>query len=261
MNMLIRRFCTPLLLCLLLLTPPRGNAIGAPQAFHPGERLVYELKWTVIPAGFGTLEVLPMTRVAGEPAQHFRITARTNSFVDNFYKVRDEIDAYTDADVTRSLLYRKKQQEGRHRRHEIVTFDWQNRRACYSNFGKEKEPVDILPGAFDPMSVLYFVRTQPIRIGDILKRPVTDGKKCIIGTAKVVGRETIEVPAGSFDTWLLEPALEHVGGVFKKSPEARMRIWITADERKLLVKLSSKVIVGHFTAELMPEEENPDALF
>ena len=69
-------------------------------------------------------------------------------------------------------------------------------------------------------------------------------------------RETVEVPAGSFDTWLLEPSLEHVGGVFKKSPNARMRIWITADQRRILVKLSSKVIVGHFTAELLSDGDS-----
>ena len=49
---------------------------------------------------------------------------------------------------------------------------------------------------------------------------------------------------------LVEPKLEGIGGVFKKSPGARVLIWLTYDARRLPVKLQSKVAVGHFTAEL-----------
>jgi hypothetical protein len=42
-----------------------------------------------------------------------------------------------------------------------------------------------------------------------------------------------------------------VGGVFEKSPDARLQLWVTADHRRLPVKLKSKVIVGSFTGELV----------
>jgi hypothetical protein len=41
-----------------------------------------------------------------------------------------------------------------------------------------------------------------------------------------------------------------VGGVFEKSPDAKLQLWVSADYRRLPVKLKSKVIVGSFTGEL-----------
>ena len=79
---------------------------------------------------------------------------------------------------------------------------------------------------------------------------MTDGVKCVIGKATVVGRETVTVPAGTFDTYLVEPDLEHVGGVFKKSKDAKLKVWVTADERRIPVKVASRVVVGNFYAEL-----------
>ena len=80
---------------------------------------------------------------------------------------------------------------------------------------------------------------------------MTDGKKHVLGIADVVRRETITVPAGTFDTFLIEPDLAHVGGVFEKSPDAKIQLWVSADHRRLPVKLKSKVIVGSFSGELV----------
>jgi hypothetical protein len=46
--------------------------------------------------------------------------------------------------------------------------------------------------------------------------------------------------------------------VFKKSRNASLRIWVSADEKHIPVRISSKVVVGSFTAELIaPEEIEP----
>jgi hypothetical protein len=53
---------------------------------------------------------------------------------------------------------------------------------------------------------------------------------------------------------LVEPDLKHVGGVFKKSKNAKLRIWVTADARRIPVKIESEVIVGSFVGELVSAE-------
>ena len=83
---------------------------------------------------------------------------------------------------------------------------------------------------------------------------MTDGKKSVIGKARVIKREKITVPSGVYDTYLVEPDLEHIGGVFKKSKNAKLQIWVTADKRRIPVKVKSKVIVGSFIAELISIE-------
>lgn len=219
--------------------------------FCPGERLTYGLRWQAVPAGQAVLSVLPDTEVNGQPARHFRVTATSNAFVDVFYKVRDTVDSYVAEDMSRSLLYVKKQREGSYHRDITVDFLWDRGRARYSNvINGPKEPIVILPGTFDPLSVFYAFRLMDVREGAKVQRPVTDGVKCIIGEAAVVGREEVEVPAGRFDTYLVEPDLEHVGGVFKKSKNAKLRVWVTADERRIPVKVASRVAVGNFYAVL-----------
>jgi len=127
--------------------------------FYPGEKLTFQLKWTLIPAGEGILEVLPIETINGVKAYHFVLTAKSNSFVDLFYKVRDRIDAYTDIEMNHTILYKKKQREG---------------------------------------------KTQ-----------------------------------------------KDVGVVFEKSKNAKIQVWVTADKRRMPVKIKSKVVVGSFVGELV----------
>ena len=228
-----------------------GDGPVPTRAFSPGERLTFVLKWTIIPAGEAVLEVLPQEHMAGIDAHHFVLTARTNAFVDAFYMVRDRIDAWADVVMNRSLLYRKKQHEGRTRRDITVSFDWEEMTAQYNNQGETREPIPISDGTLDPLSIFYWSRLAGLAVNGRIQRSVTDGKKHILGVADVIRRETITVPAGTFETFLIEPDLGHVGGVFEKSPDASIQLWVSADHRRLPVKLKSKVIVGSFSGELV----------
>jgi hypothetical protein len=237
---------------LLAAGPARAEGDGPASltAFQPGERLTFALKWTIVPAGTAVLEVLPREHMAGLDTFHFVLTARSNAFVDAFYTVRDRVDAWADTAMQRSLLYRKKQREGSTRRDITVSFDWEAMTAQYVNGNDIRDPIAITEGSFDPLSIFYWSRFAPLAVGDRLQRPVTDGKKHVLGIAYIIRRESIRVPAGRFDTFLIEPDLRHVGGVFEKSPEAKLQLWVTADRRRLPVKLKSKVVVGSFTGEL-----------
>ena len=110
------------------------EAIESDFPFVPGEKLTFQLKWGFIPAGQAVLEVLPIETFGGLESYHFVLTAKSSPFIDLFFKVRDRIDAYANQAMTHSLLYRKRQQEGKTRRDVVVTFDWEKREAQYSNF-------------------------------------------------------------------------------------------------------------------------------
>lgn len=221
--------------------------------FTAGERLTFRLRWAVVPAGEAVMEVMPMTTVNGTPAYHFRLTAKSNSFVDMFYKVRDRIDAFTDTSMTRALRYHKKQHEGDHRRNIQVDFDWENTTARLFD-GQKHNEIDILPGTFDPLSVFYYTRMANFATDSLITSPVTDGKKCVYGEARIVKKERVTVYSGTYDTYLIEPDLKHVGGVFKKEKDAKIKIWITADDKRIPVKIASKVAVGSFVGELISIE-------
>jgi hypothetical protein len=239
-----------------LILAPVAGAEGGKVPFSPGEKLTFQVRWAFIPAGEGTLEIHPMTTVNGSRSYHFSFTAKTYELADLFYKVRDRIDAYTDDAMTRSLLYTKHQDGKRHRR-VTVNFDWEQDKARYSDIGEKHEPIPILPGAFDPLSVFYAFRLFELREGLTLQLPVTDGKKCVIGKATVIKREAVRVKGTSYDTFLVEPNLEHLGGVFEKKRDSKLKIWVTADGTSTPVRIESEVIVGSFVAELVSREPAP----
>lgn len=230
-----------------------AQAVEKNLPFREGEKLTYLVTWTVIPAGEFVLEVLPHETLNGSPSRHFQLTARTYPFIDIFYKVRDRIDAYTDREMTHSILYKKKQ-EGKSRRDVVVEFNWEKQEAQYSNFGEKRAPIPLMPGAFDPLSIFYAFRLRELSENLELEQPVTDGKKSVLGRARVIKREKVEVAAGSFDTYLVEPDLKHIGGVFRKSKDAKLEIWVTADSLRIPVKIKSKVSVGSFVGELISVE-------
>lgn len=223
--------------------------------FSPGEKLTFRVKWAFISAGEAVLEILPMETMNGAKSFHFVLTAKTYPFVDLFYKVRDRIEAYTDEKMTHSILY-KERKEGKRKRRVVVNFNWERREAQRSNFGEKREPILIMPGTFDLLSIFYAFRLHDLKENMELEKPVTDGKKCVLGRAKVVKRETVKVASGTYDTYLVEPDLEHIGGVFKKSKDAKLQIWVTADSRRVPVKIKSKVIVGSFVGELISVENS-----
>ena len=51
-----------------------------------------------------------------------------------------------------------------------------------------------------------------------------------------------------------ELVLKDVGGVFEKTRGAGVRIWVTADDRQMPVRLESELALGSFVAELVSAE-------
>lgn len=227
--------------------------------FVPGETLTFELRWGFIPAGTAVLRVMPLETLDGKPVYHFVLEARTNSFVDGFYKYRSRIDAYASVDMRRSIRYKKVSTVYSTRKETTVRFDWNRMEARYlretTEPGKPPEidrdyRTELLPGTFDPLSAFYYTRMLAFREKDVFERPVTDGKKCVIARANVIKQEKLTIDGKRFPTFVIEPELQHVEGVFEKSDDARVQIWVSADSHQIPVRLESKVVIGSFTGEL-----------
>jgi len=65
----------------------------------------------------------------------------------------------------------------------------------------------------------------------------------------VVNRETIQVGGRTYATIVLEPILDDVE-LFNAGDSSGIRIWVTADEKKMPVLIESRVALGYFRAEL-----------
>ena len=64
---------------------------------------------------------------------------------------------------------------------------------------------------------------------------------------KIHKRERIKVDAGTFNTIVIEPLVVE-GGLFKS--DGSILMWMTDDENKIPVKVTTKIVIGDIYAEL-----------
>ena len=231
-----------------------------------GESLTYRLRWGAITAGTATFtaETATEPELADEPAVSLTMAAKTTKFLDKIYKVRDTIRAVAAQDLSRTLVYKKDQQEGGEEKDLTVSFDWDKmlvqRTEVEDERTKERDPLEIVEGTLDPLSLFYRIRTMELKAGDVVKMPLTDGKRFNHGTATVVKRETIKLRGKKVAAILVEPDTGNLGGVFKKSKNAKLQIWFSDTDACIPLMFKSKVKVGSFTGELiaMNPPDGPD---
>jgi hypothetical protein len=218
--------------------------------FSVGEEIQYTVRWEMIRAGKAKLKILPLTTLKGKKAYHFLLEVRSSRYVDMLFKIRDRLEGFTDLAFSRSLLH-KKTQSGKDKRQVIVNFDWEKKTAVYSNFGEKRDPIEIPLKTFDPVSAFYRMRTLNLRTDQSLSFPVSDGKKCFMQKGDVIKKEKIILPSGTFDTYLIDLQVTHFSGVFKKSENPTVKLWVTADDRKIPVRVKVKVFIGSIIFDLV----------
>lgn len=223
-----------------------------PQVPWPGETLEYELYWGFISVGTADMAVRNTVMVAGRPAYHIVSTARSSSFIDKFYKVRDLNESWLDAISLLSLGYSKKLREGSFFRDEWVKFDHNNLTFSAQEVNRNNNAETFrgkLPGPVqDMLSSLYFIRTKPLEVGKDLIFDVNTKKNWPL-VVKVLKRETVKTPAGKFDCFLVEPGLREEGIFVAKGKS--MQVWLTADGRYVPVMMKAEVFIGHVSARLV----------
>ena len=232
-----------------------GGSSGSP--FTVGEKMTFQINWVSIPAGEITIETLPQEIIDGQDCCHIRLTVSSNNFVDMFYKVRDQIDSYMDLKMTHSVLYTESRR-GKRPKDVVINFDWVKQQAQYSRKGEREksDPISIKPGTFDPLSAFLAFRLNDLNEKKEIIFPVTDGTKVAMGKVTIIRKETIRVKGTSYDTFLLEPELGDTGGVFEKNKDSAAQIWVTADDRRIPVRIKSQLPFGSFVAELTSYTDN-----
>jgi len=110
------------------------------------------------------------------------------------------------------------------------------------------------PGVLDLQSALLFVRAQPLREGDVLRFLVFQDTAAYLAQVRVVGRERLTVPAGSFPAIRLDLSLNWVDSRLALQPHKNFKRatgWLSDDGDRQLLKVDSEVFVGRVWGELV----------
>ncbi len=237
--------------------PVSSSATLAAVPWFP-EYLRYEVKWGIFSVGTSDLHAREILDFNGAPAYHIVSEAKSNSFCDAFYKVRDLNESWIDARELYSLGYLKKLREGSYHRDEWVLYDngakrWVSK--AVSRQGEESYAAGELPGPVqDILSSMYYIRSKPLKVGDEITLDVNTRKNWPL-VIKVTRKARVHVPAGRFDTVEVEPFLRQEGIFIQKGK--RLQVWLTDDARHLPVRMSVEVFFGNVTADLIEAKPLP----
>ncbi len=209
---------------------------------------MFRVRWGVIPAADAVLSV----KDAGGGNLVLEAEARTLPYLNVIYPVKSRVESLVIPPAPTVLRYAKSAREGwKGRRKVVVRFDPALGVAVYSRDDGKYKTLRVPSGVQDPLSVFFAYRTRAVPDDGEVRFDITDGKKVVAGRVRVLGREDVRTPAGTFSAVKVEPIIRGIGGIFKKSPGARIFVWLTDDGRRMPVKLESEVVVGSFTAELV----------
>ncbi len=212
-------------------------------AFLAGEYLEFSIRFKFIHVGTAVLEIPSAPTVFGRPCLQLRESVRTAAFFDAFYKVRDRVESCLDAEALVPLKFERHLSEGSYRMEEETFFDQQRHLAV--NLDTEA----VVPAHVqDTLSAFYYVRTLKLEPGMTIQMPSFEGT--VVHPLQVIvhRRETLKVPAGEFQTVVIEPRLGPRGGLFHSS--GPIFLWLTDDARHMPVQMRTSISLGNVTAEL-----------
>jgi|GEM_PF-473477 len=217
-------------------------------SFSIPEKFEYDLTWTGVKAGTATLEIT-------KTGNGIRIisTARSADWVSVFYTVEDRAETILKKNsslkfVGEPVNYRLLVREGKHRRDREVTFHPGNKVTYIDRINNEKHTLDVPSLVFDPLSSFYYVRTLKLVVGEPVYVTVFDTKKVWNIEVQVLRKERITLPTGAMmNTILIKPLMKSDGIFYKKGD---IFIWLTDDEKRIPVKMQSKVAIGSVSAIL-----------
>lgn len=227
----------------------------SPQSFSPfgpGERLVYDITYLGAKGGKAVMEVVEKTKMKGRDVYHIVSTAQSNDFISLFYPVDDRIESYMDVEGLYSHYIKVKQHQGKRRREKTIVFDQIQHRAVLHRNDRQ-EVFEIPPRVHDSLSSLYFFRTKyPLEVGSSVFIDVHESQKNWQLEIRVLGKETVETPVGTFDTIKVQ-AMVRYEGIFMDRGD--VFIWFTDDPKRIPVMMKSKIKIGSIAAVLSSRRE------
>jgi len=234
------------------------DEMAAIAPFGPGERLGYQVRLGLMNVGESYLSVQRVDTVRGHPTYHLdlRIDAST-AF--GLAHMNDRYQSWLDTRTLVSRRFIRDIDETGYKGRRLFEIYPEEKRWERLDDDKAEATPSILP--LDEISFLYYLRTLPLQVGEeyrLNRYFKLDGNPV---TVKVLRRERVTVPAGTFDAIVVQPIIR-TSGLFGEGGEAEL--YFTDDEHRHLVFLRSKVpVVGslslHLTDMVRGVPLNPEA--
>ena len=219
-------------------------------SFRVGETLTFDVAYsTYLVAGSATSTVVEKRSSSGSNAYYIVAEGRPLPLIARIYALYYKMDTLLDT-VTglsqRSSLYTE---EGTRRRTATTQFNRTTRKASFElqADGTARDEFTVPADVQDGLATLYALRTRTFKAGEPITIPIADDGVLYSARVEPTGPEHLKLRLGEFDAWNLKvtvtgPTGEQVG--------KNMAVWMSADSRRLPLKLQADLPVGYFVLAL-----------
>lgn len=215
--------------------------------FGAGERMDYVAKIGWNHVGTGSMETVGIEDVRGRPAMHTRFQLKGRWFL---FSANYLLESWIDPVSFTSMRFTQDNDEDASDKDKV--YEIFGERQTYSvNNGAEQ------PSVADPLdegALLYHVRTMDLEVGRTyeLHRYFRPDRNPVI--VKVLRREVVDLPAGKYNTIVIQPIIKS-RGIFSDKGEAL--IWLSDDKDRVMVQMRVKLKVTTISLQLKSHRPAP----
>jgi hypothetical protein len=229
----------------------QDSTLDLARRFPVGETLIYDARFGILTLGEGLMHVAGIDTIRDAPSLHVVFRLRGGSF---FYRLDDRMDSWIGIDDFASRRFIQDFREGNSERY--TAYEIFPDSGFYTQNGADSvSPTSVAP--LDDAAFFYFVRTVPLEVGARyeFERYFRPDRNPVV--LEVLGRDTLDLPAGRFPTIVVRPVIQG-RGILEEAKEPRM--WLTDDARRLMVQLKLKFAsIATITLRLREIRDTPPA--
>jgi hypothetical protein len=225
--------------------------------FEGGEKEVYQASWNGM-ISVATAEISTVTTVVdGKKVYQVRVDAKTSKFLDMIWRMRDTISSTFDAKALQPSRFTFSQRENSKVIDTEARLDHNTKRWAVSRqqIGKPAKIYEFdSQNILDPITTVYLARSVDFKVGDRLYFKIFGGRYRYLLELFVEKKEPVVLDSGkTVDAFRIIPRIQNItkNGYASRLNEAT--VWISADERRLPIKLSSKIVFGSVYLQLVQD--------
>jgi hypothetical protein len=234
--------------------------IAQPLPFKIGETLTYEVSFSklIFSGTIGELKLSVSNPIDSPKTDMLELKADATSkgFFPALFgvKVRDRYITLVNANDFGIHSSTKLVEEGKVRREQKSIVDREAGRVTFTDrdLANEKNEPRVKEKAspswiLDLLSAIYYVRTQPLKEGDVIPVPISDGGE--VYNIEVVAGKREELKAGSGKIKAIQLNAKVFDGRYVKRT-GEMLVWITDDEKRIPLRARVKTSGYTITVDL-----------
>ena len=217
--------------------------------YKVGEYSAFNISFKGIKVGSAEMKIEKQIKINGVSTFHIIGKGRTASFFDWFFKVRDVYETYLDTSKIRPVKFVRDIHEGGYEKKQQYIF----KHSAGKVFWKDTSHV-IFPTTQDMLSALFYART--FNKNDLLQKksffvPIFMDEENYSLEILYLKDEKVKTNFGEVNCMVFKPKMQE-GRVFEDGEE--MKIWISDDRNRLLIKVETQIWAGSIKAILVKHQ-------